>query len=131
MVFVAAIHVFDQMGVAYETQGTNLALLTQEGLGHSGLISQTGAQNDATLEQYGDFNEGAIFQEGSGHSAELVQDGQNLDAIEIRQTDCAISGGCPTLRIEQTQTASIMSLTSSGSVVIQPGASVYVSGTSN
>lgn len=118
----------DQMVVAYETLGTNLAVIAQDGLGHSGVISQTGTQNSASLEQYGDYNEGAIFQDGSGHSAELVQDGQNLDAIQIRQADCVISGGCPTLRIEQTQAMSIVSGPSLGGTVVQPGTSVVLGG---
>ncbi|MEM8717599.1 MAG: hypothetical protein AAGE92_17805 [Cyanobacteria bacterium P01_G01_bin.4] len=106
--------------------GTNSALLSQSGIGHIGTIVQNGTQNSAALEQFGEYNEGAIYQDGAGHSAELVQDGNGLEAIEIRQSNCALAGGCPTLRVEQTAAGTIFGGGAAPGGVVAPGGTATV-----
>jgi len=99
----------NQTVAAYEASGANTATMYQEGTGHIGTIIQMGTENQAALSQLGDHNVGAIIQDGSGNSMELIQNGSGLDAIHVTQSDCAMSGGCPTLRIEQTMAGTLFS----------------------
>jgi len=81
--------------------GGNFASLIQSGDGLTGEIIQSGSGNSAILNQTGSDIRGSIVQEGSGLSAELNQEGAGLD-YAITQTGCVVSGGCPTIIVNQT-----------------------------
>ncbi|MEM6410527.1 MAG: hypothetical protein AAF683_03220 [Pseudomonadota bacterium] len=115
-----------QTVAAFGDPGTNSATLEQYGSGNDGTISQSGSSNVASLIQDGDNLVGAITQDGAGHNVELTQTGEGLDALSITQSNCALAGGCPALRVEQTAGATIFGGAAAPDGVVTPGGTAVV-----